>query len=74
MGEALRFFVFLYPILGPEGGEKGGGERKRLVEKKKGIPSMVANGMTGQRESRRRCSRGEGKEGGGEKRSAQRMG
>jgi len=26
---------------------------------------MVANGMTGQRESRRRCSRGEGKEGGG---------
>ncbi|EFN67236.1 hypothetical protein EAG_09110 [Camponotus floridanus] len=38
MGEALRFFVFLYPILGPEGGEKGGGERKRLVEKKKGIP------------------------------------
>lgn len=55
MGEALRFFVFLYRISGPgvEGGEKGGGERKRLVEKK-GIPSMVANGMMGQRESRRR--------------------
>lgn len=41
--------------LGPrvEGGEKEGGERKRLVEKK-GIPSMVANGMMGQRETRRR--------------------
>lgn len=75
MGEALRFFVFLYPILGPEGGEKGGGERKRLVEKKKGIPSMVANGMTGQRESRRRCSRDEGKreEGREEKRAADGM-
>lgn len=67
MGEALRFFVFLYPILGPEGGEKGGGERKRLVEKKKGIPSMVANGMTGQRESK---GDARGKRGGGEEKRA----
>jgi len=48
----------LYPISerGAEGGEKGGGERKRLVGKK-GIPSMVANGMMGQRETRRRRRR-----------------
>lgn len=46
------------PSRGPrvEGGEKGGGERKRLVEKK-GIPSMVANGLMGQRETRRRRRR-----------------
>ena len=55
-------FGLLVSHLGPEveGGEKGGGERKRLVEKK-GIPSMVANGM-GQREPRkRRMTRGEEK-------------
>lgn len=53
----------LVSYLGPrvEGGEKGGGERKRLVEKK-GIPSMVANGMMGKRETRRRRpTRGEEK-------------
>lgn len=48
----LRLLVF-HLGLGVEGGEKGGGEKKRLVEKKS-IPSMVANGMMGQRESRRR--------------------
>lgn len=61
------------PSWGPEGGEKGGGERKRLVEKK-GIPSMVANGMTGQRESRRRWLRGEGGGRWGEEKRAERMG
>lgn len=40
-----------------EGDEKGGGEKKRLVEKK-GIPSMVANGWWGN-ENREGEDRGE---------------